>query len=88
MGGTIGGLRQKVYLKDSGLNVSPKRRSLNANIGSTKEIHSAESQAAHENMPRLWKQKRSDSDEMPQMPQQKPAVEEERTRKVRNVFLV
>jgi len=34
------------------------------------------------NLQGLWKQKRSDSNKMQKMPQQKPALEEERTSKV------
>jgi hypothetical protein len=75
-------LRQKVYLKDSLFCVSPKRRSPNADIRSSEESDCAESSVVHENLQGLWKQKRSYGDEMPQVSQQEPALEEERTSKV------
>ena len=81
------GLRQKVYLKDSLLNVSPKRRLSNANTRPAEEVYRAESAAVHEDLQGLRRPKRGDGDEVPQVPQQEPAVEEERTHKVNALTL-
>jgi hypothetical protein len=50
------------------------------------EQNRTESTVAHENLQGLRRQKRSDSDEMQKMPQQKPQMEEERTSKVISYF--
>jgi hypothetical protein len=81
-------LRQKIYLYDSLFCVSPKRRLRNADIRSSKESDCAESSVVHENLQGLRKQKRCYGDEMPQVPQQEPAMEEERTSKVEAWLLV
>jgi hypothetical protein len=69
-------------LKVSHQGIARKEGHIDASIRSFKEIHSAESSLVQENLQGLRNQKRRNGHKMPQMPQQKPAVEEARTSQV------